>query len=325
MRIDNFKVSVIIPILNEEGCVLALTERLIKILGSYNKYEIIYIDDGSEDGTLSILKKLHSENENIQFLSFSRNFGHQNALRAGLQYASGDCIISLDGDLQHPPELIPEMINKWKEGYDIVFTIRRDEQKVSFFKKVTSKIFYKLMNTISDINFEPGEADFRLLDKIAARELNNLNEQSIFFRGMVKWLGFRQIGIEYTPDERFWGASKYSNKKMIALAISGITGFSTKPLRISTLIGTSIAFLSLIYGIYALYIKIFTDRSIEGWTSVFFMVTLIGGIQLMMIGILGEYIGKIFIESKKRPNYIIRENSINSNITQPQNIAGENF
>ncbi len=313
MRKNGFKVSVIVPVFNEEGCIPILVDRLQKVLNNYPDHEIIFIDDGSRDNTLKILKKLHSDDSKIHFLSFSRNFGHQNALRAGIHHASGDCIISMDADLQHPPEMIPELITKWDEGYDIVYTLRKDIGRSSFYKKITGLIFYKIMNSVSEINFNKGEADFRLLDKNAAAELNNLNESGIFFRGMVKWLGFNQIGIEYTADNRIWGTTKYSGKKMFGLAISGITGFSIKPLRISTLIGISIAFFSLLYGIYALYIKLFTDNSIEGWTSVFFMVTFIGGIQLMMIGILGEYIGKIFIETKKRPPYIIKEKSISSN------------
>ena len=310
MRKSNFKVSVIIPVYNEEGCLANTEKRVLHVLEGYSDYEIIFIDDGSEDNTLAILKKFHSENPKINFLSFSRNFGHQNALRAGTKHATGDCIISLDGDLQHPPELITDLVNKWNDGYDIVYTIRKEVTKTPFFKRVTTRLFYKIMNLISDINFEQGEADFRLLDKNAAAELNNLNENAIFFRGMIKWLGFNQTGIEYIPDDRIWGKTKYSRKKMFALAISGITSFSVKPLRISTLIGISIAFLSMIYGIYALYIKLFTNTSIEGWTSVFFMVAFIGGVQLIMIGILGEYIGNIFLESKKRPNYIIKENSL---------------
>ena len=310
MRKSDFKVSVIVPVFNEEGCLLTLVSRVVMVIEKYSDYEILFIDDGSRDNTLTVLRKLHAGNKKINFLSFSRNFGHQNALRAGTLYASGDCIISLDGDLQHPPELIPDLITKWKEGFDIVYTIRKDEKKIPVLKRVMSVLFYKLMNAISDMNFEHGEADFRLLDKNAAAELNNLNENAIFFRGMVKWLGFEQIGIEYTPDERTWGKTKYSRKKMFALAISGITSFSIKPLRISTIIGISIAFLSILYGIYALYIKFFTDNSIEGWTSVFFMVTFIGGIQLIILGIIGEYIGNIFLESKKRPHYIIEEDSL---------------
>jgi dolichol-phosphate mannosyltransferase len=310
MRSNDFKVSVIIPVFNEEGCVTPVAERVVSVLSDYSEYEVLFIDDGSHDSTLETLKKLHIENPKINFLSFSRNFGQQNALRAGTRFATGDCIISLDGDLQHPPELIPDLITKWQEGYDVVYTIRKDVQKTSFFKKVTARVFYKTMNYISDINFEYGEADFRLLDRNAAAEVNNLHENAIFFRGMVKWLGFNQTGIEYIPDNRISGKTKYSRKKMFALAISGITGFSIKPLRISTVIGLSFASLSLLYGIYALYVKLFTDNSIEGWTSVFFMITFLGGIQLIMIGILGEYIGNIFIESKKRPHYIIKEKSI---------------
>jgi polyisoprenyl-phosphate glycosyltransferase len=312
MRKNDFKISVIVPLLNEDGCLSTISATLVEILEQYPDYEILFIDDGSQDNTLKILKKMHFENNKINFISFSRNFGHQNALKAGIKYACGDCIITLDGDMQHPPELIPLMINKWKDGYDIVYTIRKEDEDVSFFKKVSGRLFYKLMNAVSDISLENGEADFRLLDKKATTELNNLNENEIFLRGMIKWLGFNQIAIEYKTNKRIWGTTKYSRKKMFALALSGITGFSIKPLRISTLIGVSMAFLSIIYGIYALYIKLFTDKSIEGWTSVFFMVTLIGGIQLMMIGILGEYIGKIFIESKKRPHFIIKEKSLNT-------------
>jgi glycosyltransferase involved in cell wall biosynthesis len=312
MRSKDFKVSVIVPVFNEEGCLPGLTGRIVKVLAIYSDYEILFIDDGSKDNSLSIIKKLHSDNPKINFLSFSRNFGHQNALRAGTKFASGDCIISLDGDLQHPPELIPELVSKWIEGYDIVYTIRQDLKETSFYKKFTGHLFYRVMNLVSDINLEQGEADFRLLDKTVALQLNNLNENAIFFRGMVKWLGFNQIGIEYMPEKRIWGKTKYSRKKMFALAISGITGFSLKPLRISTIIGISIAFFSLLYGIYALYIKFFTDNSIEGWTSVFFMVAFIGGVQLIMIGILGEYIGNVFIESKKRPHYIIKEGSLDN-------------
>jgi dolichol-phosphate mannosyltransferase len=220
----------------------------------------------------------------------------------------------MDSDLQHPPEMIPKLIEKWQEGFDIVYTIRKDDPGTSLYKKFTARIFYKLMNAVSDINFEQGEADFRLIDKMAAEELNKLSENAIFFRGIVKWLGYKQIGIEYIPDKRIWGKTKYSRKKMFALAVSGITGFSIKPLRISTLFGTLIAFLSLLYGLYALYIKFFTDQSVEGWTSVFFMVTFIGGIQLIILGIIGEYIGNIFLESKKRPHYIIRENSLTGRI-----------
>jgi polyisoprenyl-phosphate glycosyltransferase len=314
MRESNFRVSVIIPVFNEEGCLQIVTEKLLGILSAYPDFELLFIDDGSSDNSLSVLKGLHFSDPKINFLSFSRNFGHQNALRAGIRYAGGDCIISMDGDLQHPPEMIPKLVEKWLDGFDIVYTIRKDDPTTSLYKKLTARMFYKLMNAVSDINFQQGEADFRLIDRTAAAELNKLSENAIFFRGIVKWLGFKQIGIEYIPDKRIWGRTKYSRKKMFALAVSGITGFSIKPLRISTLFGIIIAFLSILYGLYALYIKFFTDESVEGWTSVFFMVTFIGGIQLIILGIIGEYIGNIFLESKKRPHYIIRENSLSGMI-----------
>lgn len=309
MRKSDFKVSAIVPIYNEEGCIELLAGKVKDILSVYSDYEIIFIDDGSVDRTLAIVKELRNKNIKIHFLSFSRNFGHQNAIRAGIDFASGDCIISLDGDLQHPPELIPRMIEKWKEGIDIVYTIRKDTREVSFLKRITAKLYYKILNSLSDIDIELGAADFRLIDKKVAKSFKGISENEIFFRGMIKWVGFSQFGIEYNPAERCWGETKYSVKKMMTLAFSGITGFSIKPLRISFFVGLTIALLSLIYGIYALCVKIFTNKTIEGWTSVFFMVTLIGGIQLIMVGILGEYIGKLFIESKKRPNYILKETS----------------
>ncbi|MFC2152102.1 glycosyltransferase family 2 protein [Bacteroidota bacterium] len=307
-----FKVSIIIPVFNEEGCISLLVKKVIEIVQIYYDYEVLLIDDGSTDKTLQILKKLNSENQKIKYISFSRNFGHQSALRAGIKKATGECIISLDADFQHPPELIPEMIEKWKEGYDIVYTLRRDNIKIPFFKKFTARLFYKILNIFSDIKIEQGAADFRLINKKVAASLNEIRENDIFFRGMVKWLGFKQIGIEYEPNERYWGNSKYSIKKMVSFAFSGITSFSVRPLKISFFIGTVIAFLSILYGFYALYIKVFTDNSVTGWTSVFFMVTFIGGVQLIMLGVLGEYIGKLFIESKNRPHYVIKESSTES-------------
>jgi dolichol-phosphate mannosyltransferase len=313
MRDNNFKVSVVLPVFNELGCVQSVTERVVKLLKEYNDYEILFIDDGSIDGSLEEIKNLKNDNQKIQFISFSRNFGHQNALRAGLRYSSGDCVISLDSDLQHPPELIPQMIGRWLEGFDVVYTIRRDMNKGPSLKKLTGRLFYRIMNLFSDLEFDEGEADFRLLDRTVVDEINNLSEEGIFLRGMIKWFGFHQTGIEYEPDERIWGATKYSRKKMMGLALSGITGFSVKPLRISTIIGVTTAIMSLVYGLYALYIKLFTDRSVEGWASLFFMVTFLGGIQLIMIGILGEYLGKIFLSSKRRPQYIVKEASIKEN------------
>ena len=309
MNNGNFKVSVVVPTMNEEGNIEALTEKTLGVLKKYPDYELIFIDYGSTDDTLEAIKKQRKENEKIGYISFSRNFGHQNALRAGLDHATGDCVISMDGDLQHPPELISKLIEKWQEGFDIVCTVRKDDPSLSFAKRKTAHVFYGFMNRFSDIKIERGAADFRLLDRDVVEVLKTIKENNLFMRGMISWLGFRQCAIEYMPEKRHWGKTKYTLKKMTGFAIEGITSFSIKPLRVSTILGYVSAFLAFLYGIYAIIIKLFTDKAISGWASLLAAVLFIGGMQMIMIGILGEYVGKLFIESKKRPNYIIREKS----------------
>lgn len=304
------KLSIVIPIMNEEGNIIKLIDRILNVLKSFENWEVIFVDDGSTDNTLSVIKKEAEKNSRIKYLSFSRNFGHQNALRAGLDFAVGDCVISMDGDLQHPPELIPKLIEKWQEGFDVVFTLRQDDPKISFFKRKTARIFYALMNKFSDVKIEPGAADFRLLDRKVVEVLKTIREDNIFMRGMVSWVGFKQTAIEYLPEERQWGKTKYTFKKMFKFAIAGITSFSLRPLHLSTIVGYIIAGLAFVYGLYAIFIKIFTEKAISGWTSVLAGVLFIGGMQMIMLGILGEYLGKLFIESKKRPNYIIKEKKI---------------
>ena len=244
------------------------------------------------------------------FISFSRNFGHQNALKAGFDLAGGDCAICLDSDLQHPPPLIPELLEKWEEGYESVITKRIDHDSISLFKKTTSKLFYRLTNRLSDVKLEDGVADFRLLDRKVLDALKNFSENQIFLRAVIQWLGFRQTTVEYQAAERVAGESKYTIKKMFSFALSGITAFSIKPLRFSIYLGSIIATLAFLYGAYALGIHIFTDRAIQGWTSILMSVLFIGGLNLLMLGIIGEYLGKMFIENKKRPNYIISETDL---------------
>lgn len=301
------KLSIVIPIMNEEGNIEKLISRIFDVLKNYQDWEVFFIDDGSTDGTLEVIKKEATKNNKIKFISFSRNFGHQNALRAGLDFAKGDCVISLDGDLQHPPELIPKLIKKWQEGFDVVYTLRKDDPKISIFKRKTARMFYALMNKFSDIKIEPGAADFRLLDRKVVEILKTIKEDNLFMRGMVSWIGFRQVAVEYMPEERQWGKTKYTFKKMFKFAIAGITSFSLRPLHISTMVGYVMAGLAFVYGVYAVLIKIFTDQAISGWTSVLAGILFIGGMQMIMLGILGEYIGKLFMESKKRPSYIIKE------------------
>jgi polyisoprenyl-phosphate glycosyltransferase len=307
---NDFKVSIVIPSYNEEDNIHALVDRLVPILSRYPAYEILLVDDGSADNTLEIIQRISGQNEKVKYLSFSRNFGHQMALKAGLDHATGDCVICMDADLQHPPELIDQMIGKWKEGYDVVYTVREDGTNVPFLKKGTARLFYTFINRISNIKLDRGVADFRLLDRSVVEVFREINESSLFIRGMVSWVGFKQCAIKYRPENRFSGESKYSYGKMVSFALDGITSFSVKPLHLATLFGMTVSLLSFLYGLFAIFMSFFTDRVISGWTSVIVSVLFIGGLQLLMLGILGEYLGKLFIESKKRPIYIIRKKKL---------------
>lgn len=306
---DKSRISVILPCSNEEKNVPLIASRLETVLKNYD-YEILFVNDGSRDNTLAEIKKLAKKNKRIKYISFARNFMHQNALRAGLKYATGDAVICMDADLQQPPELLPDMIKHWKEGYDIVYTLRRSSGKESFFKNFTSKFFYFLINKISNIGIEDGAADFRLMDRVVVDALNEYDEVYIFYRGIISSMGFKKIAIPYTVAPRLHGKSQYTFKKMFNFSLAGITGFSTFPLHLSTLFGFLISALSFIYALYAILVRIFVGGTVPGWSSLLFGIFFLGGIQLLMIGILGEYIGKIFFEVKKRPNYIIKEKNI---------------
>ena len=305
-----FLLSIIIPCYNEAENITVLYQELKKYVNSY-KHEIIFVNDGSSDDSIDIIKTLQQSDSSVNYISFTRNFGHQNALKAGYDFVNGDCIVSLDADMQHPPELIPDMVKLWEAGYKIVGTKRREIKSIGFFKRLTSRLFYKLINYFSEVKIESGTADFRLLDKQVVQELKKLNENFLFYRGLIPWIGFKQVYIEYLPQERYAGKTKYSMSKMIHFASSGITSFSVKPLKLSIFLGFIIALASFIYILYAIYISLLTDKAIPGWTSTIVSVLFIGSIQLIMIGILGNYLGKLFIENKNRPNYIIDEKSTN--------------
>jgi polyisoprenyl-phosphate glycosyltransferase len=306
----NYKVSFVIPANNEEGNLDPLTDKLLSIIDNKFQYEIIFVDDGSTDNTLTVIKKLQLENPVIHYISLSRNFGHQNALKSGIDHSTGDCVISMDADLQHPPDLIHEMIGLWQKGNDIVYTVRKDHKTISLLKRISSRFFYRLMNVFSEIKLEPGVADFRLIDRSVANIIRKSHEYNLFIRGYVSWLGFKTAKILYSADERFSGKSKYPFNKMMLFAIDGLTSFSIKPLRIATFIGAFISFLAFLYALYAIYIYLFTDRVMTGWTSLLVSVLFLGGLQLLFLGIIGEYIGRTFIQTKERPSYVIRESDL---------------
>jgi dolichol-phosphate mannosyltransferase len=306
------EISIVIPTYCEEGNIVELYEQLKRQLSKseIHSFEIIFVNDGSKDNSLEKIKELAIRDERVKYIHFSRNFGHQNALRAGLDFAKGGAVISMDADLQHPPELIPTLIAFWRAGNKVVYTKRKDKNDLSFFKKLTSKMFYKLVNYLSETKLEEGTADFRLLDRSVVEALKNFNENNLFYRGIIPGLGFRQHGIDYIPNERFSGNTKYTFSKMVRFALTGITSSSAKPLYFSIYLGAFLALCSFFYALYAIYVSIFTTEAVAGWTSTIASILFIGGIQLMMLGIVGIYLGKLFSESKKRPNYIIEESNI---------------
>lgn len=301
------RISVVVPVCNEEKNVATLASAVLAQLASLNiEPELIFIDDGSSDNTLAEIKRLALEQKSVFYLSLSRNFGHQNALRAGLDMAVGDAVITMDGDMQHPPEILPKMIEKWQDGVDIVCMIRLDTEETSWFKRKTSALFYWLMNQLVGVKMSKGSADFRLLDKKAVDALKSIRENNIFYRGLISWAGFRQCNIEYVPSVRLYGRSKYSIRKMFRLALDGITAFSFLPLRLAAA-GFFIASLAFVYVLYALFIRLFTEQAVDGWMSLMAGIYFLGGVQLIFIGLCGEYIGRIFMEVKGRPHYFISE------------------
>jgi len=304
------KACVIIPAYNEEGNILAIAAAVDSAFKNLDcDYYILFVDDGSTDNTLKIIEQLSRENSRIKFISFSKNNGHQAALKAGIDHSDADCTITMDADMQHPPALIAELIKKWEEGYEVVYTIRKGQKNLSFFKRITSALFYKILGKLSDIEIENGSADFRLLDRKVINEIKKLQENDIFLRGLVKWIGFNQVAVEYQPAERLSGQTKYSYRKMMMLALQGITSFSTKPLYAAIYIGFTFSILSLLYIPFAVY-SYFTNHTVSGWSSLIVTVTFLGGLQLIILGIIGLYLGKLFMQSKGRPMYIINKTNL---------------
>ncbi|MBC7653286.1 MAG: glycosyltransferase family 2 protein [Oligoflexus sp.] len=303
-------VSIIIPAFNEEENLYAIVERIEKVFDCLDYYfEIIIVDDGSSDNTINYLKSEIKKKSYLFFIEFSRNFGHQAALMAGLNNATGDCVISLDADLQHPPEMFAQMLQKWEEGYEVVYTRRLSDPSLPLQKRKSSELFYKLLNSLSDVEIEAGTADFRLLDKVVVQNLNQFKEMDPFVRGLVKLVGFKQFAIDYVPAERFRGASKYSLAKMRKLALHGVTSLSIKPLHTAVYLGFFFSFLSLLYIPYILF-AFYQGTEVSGWASLIMTVVFFGGLQLIILGFLGIYVGKMFMQAKKRPNYIIRSTNI---------------
>ncbi|SMC21173.1 dolichol-phosphate mannosyltransferase [Clostridium acidisoli DSM 12555] len=307
MEGNDIIISVVVPMYYEEmvakECYKQLTDTLE---GKEFDYELIFVNDGSKDKTEDILLGLAKYDKRVRVINFSRNFGHQTAVTAGIFNAKGDAVVIIDADLQDPPKLILDMINLWKKGYDVVYGKRKKRNGETFFKLLTAKYFYKFLNYMSDIDIPKDTGDFRLIDKKVAQVFKNMPEKNRFVRGMMSWIGFNQTFIEYERDERFAGETKYPLKKMIKFATDGIVSFSTKPLKIVSFLGLLSIVLSIVIFLYSIISKIFIHQTIAGWASIVDIIAFFGGLQLISLGIVGEYVARIYEESKNRPLYIIK-------------------
>ena len=302
------KVSVVIPMYYEEKVVDECYKRVKEVLDNLKdyEYEIIFINDGSKDKTLEILEEIAKKDEKVKVISFSRNFGHQASVTAGLKEVTGDVVVIIDADLQDPPELIPEMLKLWKEGNEVVYGKRKARSGESIFKLMTAKMFYKTLNALSDVEIPKDTGDFRLVDRKVVNQMNSLPEHNKFLRGLCSWLGFKQYAFYYERKERFAGETKYPLKKMIKLASDGIISFSSKPIKLVGALGLISILISIILFIYAIIAYIFKFEGLSaGWTSIIVAVSFFSGVQLLSLWIISEYIGRIYDESKGRPQYVI--------------------
>jgi dolichol-phosphate mannosyltransferase len=304
---ESIRYSIIIPVFNEEAVIHETYRRLTGVMREIGEpYELLFVNDGSRDRTAEIIEGFAELDDCVKLLDFSRNFGHQIAITAGMDYARGDAIVIIDADLQDPPELIPQMIAKWKEGYEVVYAKRLKRKGETLFKKWTATVFYRTLRALTEVDIPVDTGDFRLIDRKVCDAMRSVREKNRFVRGLVSWVGFRQTAIEYVREERFAGETKYPLKKMLRFSMDGITSFSYKPLKLATYLGFVISFASFIYLVISVGLKIFTVSTVAGWTSLVASVLLLNGVILIILGILGEYIGRIYDETKNRPLYILR-------------------
>lgn len=300
--------SIVVPLYNEEQVIHETYKRLKKVMDSTSEpYEIIFINDGSRDRTFEMAKEICSHDSSIKLLSFSRNFGHQLAITAGMDHSTGKAVIVIDADLQDPPEVMLDMIAKWKEGYEVVYGKRTKRKGESLFKKITAKVFYRTLKSMTDVNIPVDTGDFRLIDRKVCDALKAIPEHNRYVRGLVSWLGFRQTGVEFVREERFAGETKYPLKKMLKFASDGITSFSHKPLRAAAYIGATISGLSFLYLLVALFGTLFNSMYTPGWLTAISISSFFNGLILIALGIIGGYIARVYDEAKGRPLYIISE------------------
>lgn len=304
---DGVQISVVVPVYNESANIGPLLDRLIPVLdGVGSSYEVVFVDDGSRDGTSETVLEAGAANPSVRLVRLSRNFGHQAALVAGLERAVGNIVITMDGDLQHPPELIPELVSAWRGGADVVQTIRRQTADETVFKRATSRGFYHFLSAIANVRVTPGAADFRLMTREALNAFLACGERCRFNRGLVQWIGFETKEIEYDAGVRAAGETKYSIRRMLHLAGDAIFSFSSWPLRLAGLAGAFVSLLAAAYLVFVLWAALFTTIPVPGWSSILASVLILNGVQLIVTWILGEYVGRLYEEAKQRPLYIVR-------------------
>lgn len=302
------QLSIVVPCYNEERGICETNRRLLQVArGLGLAFEIVYVDDGSTDATWPKLDEMRAGDDHIRLVRLSRNFGHQIAITAGLEHASGDAVVIIDADLQDPPEVIPEMVARWCEGWNVAYGYRTERDGENIFKLKTAKMFYRLINLLSSTPIPVDTGDFRLMDRKVVDALLAMQERDRFVRGMVSWIGFRQIAVPYRRAPRFAGSTKYPLTKMVRFALDGILSFSIAPLKLAILIGFGASLLALIGAVVAVWNRIWTNDWVIGWTSLFLAILLLGGVQLICIGIMGEYLGRMYGEAKRRPLYFVEE------------------
>ena len=301
--------SIVAPCYNEEAGLHELYKRVSEVMDSTGEpWELVLINDGSRDRTRDIMRQMHDSDARVKIVDFARNFGHQLAATAGLDHATGEAVIIIDADLQDPPQVIPDMIQKWKEGFEVVYAVRTQRKGESWFKEFTAKAFYRLVYRITEVDIPLDTGDFRLMDRKVVNAMNQLRERHRFIRGMTSWVGFRQTGVHYVREERFAGETHYPFRKMFKFALDAITGFSYLPLQMATYLGFIIAALSALAAILVIVARLFIGAApFHGQATTLVFVLFIGGVQLITLGIIGEYLGRIYDEVKGRPLYIVRE------------------
>jgi dolichol-phosphate mannosyltransferase len=299
--------SIVLPAHNEAGNIAPLCAALHAVLAPLGSAEIILVDDGSTDGTLGAIRAAAASDPTVRYVAFTRNFGHEAALRAGLRQARGRAVIVMDSDFEHPPELIPELVKQWQAGFKVVAAQRMDDEAVPQFKRATSRLYYRLLGALGDVQLEPGSADYLLLDRVVVGAVNAFEDHDLFLRGLVRWLGYPLTSVTYRQGQRRHGTSKYSLGRMVELAVTGIAAHSVRPLRFAVWLSLGFVLVGLLLVIYSIISFLFIQHTVAGWSSIMAAMALLGAAQLLVLGIIGEYVGRILRETRKRPSYVIAE------------------